>query len=113
MPALTFTTEFAAPRERVFAAFTDLEHAAENVAAIVRVEVLTDGPVGRGTRFRETRVMFRREATEELEITAFDPPQSYTVEADSCGTHWRTTFQFSQIDAETKARAMPSRTGAR
>ena len=56
------------PVEDVFAVFTDLHRAAERIRGIERLEVLTDGPVGKGTRFRETRIMFRREATEEHRV---------------------------------------------
>jgi uncharacterized protein YndB with AHSA1/START domain len=94
MPSYTVTTEVAAPPERVFAAFTDYAHIAEHVSAIQRVELLTEGPVGVGTRFRETRTMFGREATETMEVTAFDPPRSFTLEANSCGAHWSMVHRF-------------------
>ncbi len=99
---VSITETIGAPREEVFAAFTDLEHCAEHIDAIVKCEVLTDGPVGVGTRFRETRVMFKREATEEMEITKFDPPSSYTVEAESCGAHYSTIFRFEPEGAGTR-----------
>ncbi|MBM4108632.1 MAG: SRPBCC family protein [Phycisphaerae bacterium] len=76
------------PPERAFSVLTDLAHAAGRVKGITKLEVLTPGMVGKGTRFRETRVMFGKEATEEMEITAFDPPRSYTVEAWSHGCHY-------------------------
>jgi len=66
-----------APREVVFDAALDLHSAAENIGAITKMEVLTDGPIGLGTRFRETRVMFRKEATELMEITVFERPARF------------------------------------
>lgn len=83
----------AAPAE-VFAAYTDLRTAPERVEGIKSLELLTEDAIGAGTRFRETRVMFGRDATEEMEITSFDPPNEYTVEADSCGAHFATVFRF-------------------
>lgn len=80
--------------EVVFAACTDFEHAADHVEGIVSTEMLTEGPVGVGTRFRETRVMFGREATEEMEVTQFEPGKSYTLEAESCGTRYSTRMDF-------------------
>jgi hypothetical protein len=68
-----------APQARVFELFTDLRNAAGRVKAITSLEVLTDGPIGRGTRFRETRTMFGRSMTETMEITAFDARRSYSV----------------------------------
>lgn len=92
-----------APLERVFEMFSDIHHSADLVDAITRVEVLTTGSIGKGTRFRETRVMFKRETTEEMEVTAFDPPHSYTVEADSCGAHFTSTFRFEPVRSEPDA----------
>lgn len=77
-----------APPETVWEVMTDLENAADRIDAIVKLEVLTEGPVGQGTRFKETRIMFKKEATETMEITAWDPPNSYTTEADGCGCHY-------------------------
>ena len=83
MSTLTTSKFVQAPPEATFDAFTDLRSAPDRIEAITALEVLGDGPVGVGTRFRETRVVFKREATEEMEITAFDRPNSYAVEAES------------------------------
>ncbi len=79
-----------APLEMVWEVVADIENAADRIQAILKMEVLTDGPVGKGTRFRETRIMFKKQATEEMEITVWDPPNSYTTEADGCGCHYTT-----------------------
>jgi len=89
---VSVTTHVNAPRDQVWNAMCDLEHAAERISAIKKLEVVTDGPVGIGTRFRETRIMFKREATEEMTITEWNPPSSYTVEANSCGAHFKTVI---------------------
>jgi carbon monoxide dehydrogenase subunit G len=81
---------------RTFAAFTDLRNAATNIRGIKHIEVLTDGPVRAGTQFRETRTMFGRDAEEKMEVTAFDPPRSYSVGCDSCGgVRFDTEFRFT------------------
>lgn len=91
----------AAPAD-VFRVFTDLAMAPERIDSIQSLELLGKGPVGKGTRFRETRVMFGKEATEEMEITEFDPPRSYTVEAESCGVHYHSRYTFDGTQASTK-----------
>ena len=54
-----------APREVVFEVAADFHNAAElNIQGIDSLEVLTDGPIGVGTRFRETRVMMGKSSTE-------------------------------------------------
>ena len=41
---------------------------------ITALEMLSEGPFGEGTRWRETRVMFKKEAVEEMWVTGFPPP---------------------------------------
>ena len=95
MPSLTITKRINAPVETVFDVATDLAHAAERIRGIEKIEVLTPGPVGIGTRWRETRRMMGRESTETLEFTAFDRPRFYTVGCESCGAYMETTFRFT------------------
>jgi ribosome-associated toxin RatA of RatAB toxin-antitoxin module len=94
--------------QAAFDAFTDLERAAERIPAIKAIEILqagkggagaAAGTMGQGTRWRETRVMFGKEATEEMEITAFEPPRAYTAEARSHGMHYITRFTFRPVAA--------------
>ena len=92
MGPITASKHFIAPLETAWEVVADIENAADRIQAIVKMEVLTDGPVGKGTRFRETRIMFKKQATEEMEITAWDPPNSYTTEADGCGCHYTTVI---------------------
>ena len=81
--------------ERVFAASTDVERWPETISAITKTEVLTDGPVGAGTTFRETRVMFGKEASEVMTFARFEPPRGYTLTAESHGCRYETTFTFT------------------
>jgi hypothetical protein len=79
-----------APPEAVFAAASDFPNAPQRIRGIKKMEMLTQGPVGMGTRFRETRVMFGREATETMEVVDFQPGRSYTLRANNCGCEYRT-----------------------
>lgn len=80
-----------APADVVFALSCDFANAPKRIRGIKKMEMLTDGPVGVGTRFRETRVMFGKEATETMEIVDFQPGKSYTLRAQNCGCEYRTT----------------------
>ena len=102
MPSVTVRTAIAAPPERVFAIATDLPHLARTVSGIESVEILTDGPVGEGTRWRETRIMFGKRASEEMWVTGFDPPRSLTVEAESHGAHYISEFRFEPEGSGTR-----------
>jgi len=96
----------------VFERATDLSVWVDDIQGIEKVELLTDGPVGVGTRFRETRVMFGKEATEEMEVTSFEPGKGWTLEAESCGAHYRTCIRFvpdgggTRVDWEMTSRAV-------
>ena len=111
MARFTTTKRIEAPQAAVFGVFSDLDRAEDRLSGVVRLERLTDGPVGKGTRFRETRVMFKKEATEVLEITDFEPPQRYTVGCESCGCLYTTTFHFvpngNVTDVEVEMEARP------
>ena len=91
-----------APVERVFEACADLRGAPERCEGIKALEVLTDGPIGVGTRFKETRVMFGKECTEEMEITGFEENKRYTVEAESCGSKWGSEMRCDPEGAGTR-----------
>jgi uncharacterized membrane protein len=81
--------------QRVWDVATDLAGSPEVVRGIDAVEVLTPGPFGVGTRWRETRTMMGRSATEEMTVTAVEPQRSYRVEAASRGAHYVSTFAFT------------------
>lgn len=91
-----------APPSLVFQLFTDLEHAPERVSGISRLDILTPGPVGIGTRFRESRRILGHEATEEMEITAFEPGRHFDVRSRSGGTEYRASYRFSPEGAGTR-----------
>ena len=88
--------------ERVFAHATNVEAWAEIVPAITKIELLTPGPVQVGTRFRETRIMMGREATEEMEFLVLDSPTQYVLGAESHGSRYRTTLNLTPVGESTK-----------
>lgn len=99
---LEVTQQINAPVERVYEVFTDLPRAAERISGIESVEVLTDHPFGVGTRWKETRKMMGKLATETMWITAVEVDRSYTAEAESCGTHYTSVFTFEPSDDGTR-----------
>jgi len=92
MKPITVTQRFEVPAPQAWSLISDLEGAPQRIEGIKKIEILTNGPAGRGTRFRETRVVFGREHSEEMEITEWSPPRSYVLECDSCGCHYRSTM---------------------
>ncbi|MBN9518006.1 SRPBCC family protein [bacterium] len=102
MPGFAFTQLVNAPIPTVFAAFSDFEHAADRVTDIVRTEMLTPGPVGVGTKFKETRKVFGKESTETMEVTAFEPNQLIELTANSCGAEFKSRFTFAPDGPATR-----------
>lgn len=94
MKPITITQRFEVPASTVWSLMSDMENAPQRIEGIKKLEILTARPVGRGTRFRETRVVFGKEHSEEMEITEWSPPRSYTVECESCGCHYRSTISI-------------------
>ncbi|MEM7308261.1 MAG: SRPBCC family protein [Planctomycetota bacterium] len=100
MACFTLEREIGAPIERVFDASCDFRRAPEHIERIVHTEVLTDGPTRLGTRFRETRAMFGKEHTEEMEVVAFAPNQSYALGCESHGCRYHTELRFEPTGGE-------------
>ena len=94
MANFSMSEHVTAQPEVVFDVAADFHNAADNIQGIDSLEVLTDGPIGVGTRFRETRVMMGKSSTEEMEITQFDAPHNYVLETQSCGCHFRCEYRF-------------------
>lgn len=61
------------PRE-VFAFATDPDNFGKWFPQVLKFEQLTEGPVGVGTQFRETRLMGKKEATAVIEVSEHEGP---------------------------------------
>lgn len=95
MKTVTVRQPCSAPVDVVWRIATDIASLPETMSGITAVEVLSDGEFGVGTRWRETRTMYGKQASEEMVITATQPGRSYTAEAESAGMRYVTTFTFS------------------
>jgi hypothetical protein len=84
-----------APREIVFAVASDIPRWPEVISSIDRIELLTPGPIAAGSRFRETRRMFGREAAEEMTVSELTPPELFVLTAENHGTRYRAEHIFA------------------
>ena len=101
MATVVVSNEVGAPVEQVFAAFGDVEHASEHVAAIKGIEMLTPGGFGLGTRWRETREVLGRLDSAEMEVTSFEQNKGYTITHYKGGARLDTTFSFTPMPKGT------------
>ncbi|NQY99895.1 MAG: SRPBCC family protein [Bdellovibrionales bacterium] len=90
-----------ASQAECFKAFADLESLAAKVDAIQKIELLTTGEIGVGSKFKETRVMFGKESSEIMEITLFEPHTHIREEAHSGGSHYTSDWRFTESDGQT------------
>ena len=90
--------------DRVFDVFADVTKIEERIPGITSVELLSEGPVGSGFRWRETRKMLGKDATEEMWIDEYQPSRRYTVRAHSHGTAYLSTYDFETVGDETLVR---------
>jgi uncharacterized protein YndB with AHSA1/START domain len=102
MTTVTVATEIAAPIEHVFDVFTDVEHGAERVANIQKIEMLTVGGVRLGTRWLETRALLGHQDTVEMELTAFEQNRTYTITHHKAGARIDAVFTFDPVDGGTR-----------
>jgi uncharacterized protein YndB with AHSA1/START domain len=94
MNPITASVWIDATPERVFAIATDFGGCAEWLSGVKETRLLTPGPIGAGTKFSETRQIGSREVTEEMTVSAYDPPRSYTLQCDSHGMSLSSVLMF-------------------
>jgi carbon monoxide dehydrogenase subunit G len=92
----------AAPASAVWTIMIDLDRAADTLSAIQSIEILSDDrDFGVGTKWRETRTMFGKQATEVMWVTGIDPGTSYVVEAESNGARYTTVMKVTAKGDDT------------
>jgi len=92
MAKVKVSTEVKAPVERVFELFTDIEHAAERVSGIKKIEVMSTGPFKLGYRWTETREVMGRLDSATMEISSIDT--TFTFEPIPAGTEVSIEFEL-------------------
>ncbi|MBO1267672.1 SRPBCC family protein [Arthrobacter cavernae] len=91
----------AAP-DKVWAVISDIPGSAATLSGIDSVQMLSDGPYGVGTRWKETRTMMGRQETVEMWVSQTDPPRSTTVKAVQGGADYTTRFTLEERDGGTE-----------
>ena len=95
------TQHISAPPEKVWSVITDIAGAPGTLSGVEAVQLLTDGPYGEGTRWKETRRMFGRSETVEMWVDRAEAPRSTTVKALQGGTDYSTRFNLAPRDGGT------------
>lgn len=95
-------TEIGAPLMDVWRLVTDIENAASTIKAIEKIEILerpSSGVVG--MKWRETRTMFGKAATEVMWITDAVAGTHYDTRAESHGSVYKTRIALEDRNGRT------------
>ncbi len=110
--AIEFNVEvhFEAPPEKVFRALTSVSSFNEWMPNLKEVKVLSDGDIGVGTVFEETRRMFFRDAKEHFRVSMYEPPEMFELTVDgsqgSSGSGQYMFFYHLEMDEENGGTSM-------
>jgi uncharacterized protein YndB with AHSA1/START domain len=100
MSTVEVTRLVEAPVQAVWRVFTDLARRCEWLSTVIEVELLTSGPFGAGTVWRETRTMADgAEITEEFRVRECVEPERFVVASPGIGADYRMTYTFVPVVA--------------
>lgn len=94
------TIQINCPRPAVFAYLADFENIPQWNHAIERTRKITDGPVGVGTRYHQTRTLPRR-GEETFEVITFEPQRALAIRGDVGPFHGDLTYVLDSADGVT------------
>jgi Polyketide cyclase / dehydrase and lipid transport len=98
MSTVAVTRLIEAPVVEVWRVFTDLPSRREWLSTVTHVEMLTPGPFGAGTVWRETRTMADgTEITEEFRVRECFIPERFVVASPGIGADYRMTYTFVPV----------------
>ncbi|MDZ4092601.1 MAG: SRPBCC family protein [Arthrobacter sp.] len=98
---LSLTQHVNAPADKVWAVISDIPGSAATLSGIDAVQLLSDGPYGEGTRWKETRTMMGKSETVEMWVSQADSPRSTTVKALQGGADYTSRFTLADRDGGT------------
>jgi len=90
--------------DEVFAYVTDPSRFTEWQDAVVRAELLDDGPVTQGSKLAMTRRMGKREVSMTSELTEYSPPRSYAFRVLDGPVRARGKGRFEPLDDGRRTR---------
>ncbi len=100
---VTATEYINATPAQVWKIVTDFENIARNISAITDANILEQPDTGIiGLKWQETRVMFGKEATETMWISAAKDGEWYETTAHNCGSIYNSRIEVEEIDGATK-----------
>ncbi|MCA4133124.1 SRPBCC family protein [Arthrobacter sp. M4] len=97
----SLTQHIRATPEQVWSVITDIPGSARTLSGIDSIQMLSEGPYGEGTRWKETRSMMGRSETVEMWVADVEPRRSTTVKAVQGGADYTSRFTLLESDGGT------------
>ncbi len=116
---MSVSTDIQATPEAIWKKISDIEKSQSMIRAIEKIEVLepATGPSIVGLKWRETRTMFGKAATEVMWVTAAEEPRFYDTRAQSHGAIYTTRLMVEPVGAGSRLtmtfEGTPQTTGAK
>jgi carbon monoxide dehydrogenase subunit G len=98
---ISLTQHVNAPADKVWAVISDIPGSAATLSGIDSIQMLSDGPYGEGTRWKETRTMMGRSETVEMWVAQSKPPRNTTVKALQGGADYTSRMTLADRDGGT------------
>ena len=99
---IVVSEEIDAPRERVWHLISDIDSWTDTISGIVSIEVIDRPETGVvGLKWRETRIMFGKEAVETMWISAAKPNYWYESTAENHGAVYTTRLSLEDSNGKT------------
>jgi carbon monoxide dehydrogenase subunit G len=98
---ISLTQHVNAPADKVWAVISDIPASAATLSGVKAIQMLSDGPYGEGTRWKETRTMMGRSETVEMWVSQADAPRSTTVKALQGGADYTSRMTLADRDGGT------------
>jgi carbon monoxide dehydrogenase subunit G len=89
----------------VFAFVTDLKNATKHIPGVKKLELLSKGELGVGSRFLQERTILGTTLEQEMEITEFDPPTTYAARGEAHGCEVTGRLSLESEETGTRVRA--------
>ena len=102
MPEIQLRQRFGLPPEGAWAVLVAFERYPEWVGSYEEVEFLGDAREGVGARWRQTRTVFGRSHSQEMEVTGWEPPRELVLVATEAGARYETRTNLEAIDGGTE-----------
>ncbi|MEH7522798.1 SRPBCC family protein [Bacillus sp. JJ1503] len=90
------------PVSEVFHYMASMENVPELMPNVVKMEKLTEGPIGKGTKFKESRSVRGNTVNAEIEFIEYKQDQAFTTRSNSNGLITEYAYAFHEIEEGTQ-----------